>query len=49
MCGDVVVLACNHTKVKKACDTSQSGTEAPQKPSEMPYTTFMETGETQVS
>ena len=47
MCGDVVGLACNHAKVKKACDTSQSGTETPQKPSEVPYTTFMETGETQ--
>ena len=47
MCGVVVGLACNHSKVKKACDTSQSGTETPQKPSEVPYTRFMETGETQ--
>ena len=47
MCGDVVVLACNHTKVKSTCASPQSGTETPQKPSEVPYTTFMETGETQ--
>ena len=47
MCGDVVGLACYLSKVKSTCASPQSGTETPQKPSEVPYTTFMETGETQ--
>ena len=47
MCAGDVGLARNLSKVKSTCASPQSGTETPQKPSEVPYTRFMETGETQ--